>query len=223
MNACVIAYMAKRKRERERERERESKARLIFSLPNMQKWLQNKFTNTLNYEHTIFLNEPIIEYLLAKNGFRILQKHYFKEHSIFFACEKIANAICKSESNIALKPQYTQNKALIAEFLDFYKKKIAFVNAILDSTAKPVYLFGAHLFSQFLLYNGLKGEKIISILDNNTTKQGKRLYGTRFVVQSPQILRTQNALLILNAGAYTHEIKSDILTNINEMTEIVDF
>ena len=209
----------------ERERERESKARLIFSLPNMQKWLEHKFTNCLNYEHTIFLNEPVIEYLLHKNGFRILQKHYFKEHSIFFACEKVARfgskRGCKSKKK--LESQYAQNKALMSEFWDFYKRKIAFLNEILDSTRKPVYLFGAHLFSQFLLYNGLKSKKIISILDNNPTKQGKRLYGTRFIVQSPQILRTQNALLILNAGAYTAEIKSDILENINAKTEIVDF
>ena len=207
----------------ERERERESKARLIFSIPNMQKWLESKFTNTLNYEHTIFLNETVIEYLLAKNGFKILQKHYFKEHSIFFACEKVANRDSVSKSQITLKSQYAQNKALISEFLDFYKRKILELNAILEATNKPVYLFGAHLFSQFLLYNGLNSEKIISILDNNKAKQGKRLYGTRFVVESPQILRKSNALLILNAGAYTAEIKSDILANINAKTEIVDF
>ena len=200
---------------------RESKARLIFSLPNMQKWLSNKFTNTLNYEHSIFLNEPVIKYLLHKNGFKVLQKRYFKEHSIFFACEKVINRACVSESQITLKSQYAQNKAMIGEFLDFYRRKILDLNAILESTTKPVYLFGAHLFSQFLLYNGLQSAKIISILDNNKAKQGKRLYGTRFLVQSPQILRNKNALLILNAGAYTDEIKSDILENINARTEIV--
>lgn len=189
----------------------------------MQKWLSNKFTNTLNYEHTIFLNEPVIEYLLHKNGFKILQKRYFKEHSIFFACEKVINRAYVSESQITLKSQYTQNKAMIGEFLDFYRRKILDLNAILESTTKPVYLFGAHLFSQFLLYNGLQSAKIISILDNNKAKQGKRLYGTRFLVQSPQILRDKNALLILNAGAYTTEIKQDILENINANVEIIDF
>ena len=107
--------------------------------------------------------------------------------------------------------------------MDFYRHKILDLNAILESTTKPVYLFGAHLFSQFLLYNGLQSAKIISILDNNKAKQGKRLYGTRFLVQSPQILRNKNALLILNAGAYTDEIKSDILENINANVEIIDF
>lgn len=27
---------------------------MIFSLPNMKKWLENKFTNCLNFEHSIF-------------------------------------------------------------------------------------------------------------------------------------------------------------------------
>lgn len=197
----------------------------------MQKWLENKFTNCLNYEHTILLNESVIEFLLCKNHFKILKKHYFKEHSIFFACEKIGKDLeCKNlnaknnrESCVNLVPQYSQNKALIGEFLNFYRRKIAYLNNILDSTNKHIYLFGAHLFSQFLLYNGLKSEKIISILDNNTTKQGKRLYGTRFLVESPQILRHTNALLILNAGAYNNEIKQDILQNINANVEIVDF
>lgn len=192
----------------------------------MQKWLENKFTNCLNYEHTIFLNESVIEFLLCKNHFKILKKQYFKDHSIFFACEKTSKDLDitnKCESRVNLTPQYSQNKALIGEFLDFYKHKIAYLNNILDSTNKPIYLFGAHLFSQFLLYNGLNGTKIISILDNNTKKQGRRLYGTRFLVQSPQILRHTNALLILNAGAYNDEIKQDILQNINANVEIVDF
>lgn len=42
-------------------------------------------------------------------------------------------------------------------------------------------------------------------------------------MQSPQILRDKNALLILNAGAYTTEIKQDILENINANIEIIDF
>ena len=192
----------------------------------MQKWLENKFTNCLNYEHTIFLNESVIEFLLHKNHFKILKKHYFKEHSIFFACEAINFKHLDAKhhkSSVNLTPQYSQNKALIGEFLDFYRHKIAYLNNILDSTNKPIYLFWAHLFSQFLLYNGLNSAKIISILDNNTKKQGKRLYGTRFLVQSPQILRHTNALLILNAGAYNDEIKQDILQNINANVEIVDF
>ncbi|MDL0146993.1 hypothetical protein NYG95_04970 [Campylobacter felis] len=43
---------------------------MVFSLPNMQKWLENKFVNCLCFEHTLFLSEKILEFLSAKNGFK---------------------------------------------------------------------------------------------------------------------------------------------------------
>ena len=81
---------------------------------------------------------------------------------------------------------------------------------------QPVYLFGAHIFSQYLLCFGLDRTKIKSILDNSTAKQGKRLYGAEFFVQSPEVLRGQDRpIVILKAGIYNEEIKKDILENIN--------
>lgn len=50
----------------------------------MQKWLENKWTNTLNFEHTILLTENVVEHLLATHGFKIQEKQYFAEHSIFY-------------------------------------------------------------------------------------------------------------------------------------------
>ncbi|EAI3095138.1 methyltransferase domain-containing protein, partial [Campylobacter lari] len=47
------------------------KGYMIFSLPNMQKWLECKFSNCINFEHIIFLNENLIKYLLYKNKFQI--------------------------------------------------------------------------------------------------------------------------------------------------------
>ena len=104
---------------------------------------------------------------------------------------------------------------------DFYHAQIAKLNAKLESTNKKVYLFGAHLFSQYLLYHGLHSLKIEAILDNNPNKQNKRLYGTKLYVYSPQILaNTDNALVILNAGAYNNEIKES-LNAMNNKIEII--
>ena len=59
---------------------------LIFTLPNMQEMLQRNYTNCLNFEHTYFITEPYIEYLMAKYGFKIIEKEYFMDdHSIFYA------------------------------------------------------------------------------------------------------------------------------------------
>ncbi|EDP8059874.1 SAM-dependent methyltransferase, partial [Campylobacter jejuni] len=79
-----------------------------------------------------------------------------------------------------------------------------------------------HLFGQYLIFQGLNTEKIINILDNNPSKQEKRLYGTKFIVKSPKILKDQDdSLVILNAGVYNDEIEKDILENINKNIRIL--
>ena len=55
--------------------------------------------------------------------------------------------------------------------------------------------------------------------DNSEMKQGKRLYGTKFMVESPKILKDyDNVAVILKAATYSNEIKQDIYDNINNKT-----
>ena len=57
------------------------------------------------------------------------------------------------------------------------------------------------------------------ILDNDTNKHGKRLYGTNLKVFSPSLLKKEiNPVLILKAGVYNEEIKNDIINNYNSKT-----
>ena len=92
------------------------------------------------------------------------------------------------------------------------------LNEKIDSlSGQHLYLFGAHVFAQYLISFGLKTEKIICLLDNDSNKQGKRLYGTSLQVASPKILRgVTNPVVILKAGVYNDEIKQQILGEINE-------
>ncbi|EGO3114687.1 SAM-dependent methyltransferase, partial [Campylobacter jejuni] len=77
-------------------------------------------------------------------------------------------------------------------------------------------------FGQYLIFQGLNAEKIINILDNNPSKQEKRLYGTKFIVKSPKILKDQDdSLVVLNAGVYNDEIEKDILENVNKNIRIL--
>jgi hypothetical protein len=79
-----------------------------------------------------------------------------------------------------------------------------------------IYLFGGHIFSQFLIINGLSTNRIKNILDNDSKKHNKRLYGTSLKVVSPKILTNlENPTVILKAGIYNSEIKNDIINNIN--------
>jgi hypothetical protein len=185
----------------------------IFSFPNMVEQLRRKYTNCLNFEHTVFLSEYFVDYLLQKCGFKILEKYYYKDHSIFYATERIKQP---NTTTVVLENKYLEYKDLFMEFVQYHLDMIKELNGKIAQTTMPIYLFGAHIFSQYLIGFGLETTKIKNILDNGPAKQGKRLYGTKLMVVSPKVLKDiGKAAVILKAGIYNEEIKKDILEHIN--------
>lgn len=191
---------------------------MIFSIPNLKKYLENKWINYLSFEHTILLTESVMDYLLNRNQFKIIEKKYFTEHSIFYCCKK---DISIDRNKLVLKNEYYENKKLFENMQKFYKDKIIDLNSKMKDYDE-VYLFGAHIFSQYLLYRGLNTDNICGILDNNINKHNKRLYGTNLQVYSPSILtnKKNKVLVILNAGIYNDEIKKQLI-RINKNLEII--
>ena len=65
----------------------------IFSLPNFKKFSSSKYTATIMFEHPHYLPEDYLDYFLEKNGWRVINKHYYRDHSIFYTTEpsKIKN------------------------------------------------------------------------------------------------------------------------------------
>lgn len=174
-----------------------------ISIPNMKEWLSKGYTNTLMFEHTYYIDENVLEYLLNKTGF-VIEDRVVGEHSIMIKSKKIG-----------LKQHYPDNinfeysKRMFESYIQNLKSDVSkIINTVGDNN---VYLFGAHIFSQIYLNLGLNEENIISILDNNLQKQGKRLYGTNITIRSPEILREEeNPIVIVRAGTYTEEIISGI-------------
>ena len=135
-----------------------------------------------------------------------------EDHSIFYATKKIY--ACKKK---IFNNNYKKNKEIYKKYIDFHKELVTNINKKINETQTEIYLFGAHVFSQFLLNFGLKENKIKCILDNDEKKQDKRLYGTNLKVYSPKILKSvRNATVILRSGVYNNEIKNDIINNINK-------
>jgi FlaA1/EpsC-like NDP-sugar epimerase len=186
----------------------------------MQAMLERKYTNCINFEHTIFLTEPYIEYLLAKHGFKLLEKEYFlDDHSIFYAAVRDTN-VKPTQLPSGL---YEANKKLYMSYVNFHKELISDLNKKIEQTTQPIYLFGAHVFAQYLLEMGLNTNKIVCLLDNDPKKQGRRLYGTKLNVASPKVLaEIIDPIVILKAGVYNDEIKKDILENINKSTQFLE-
>lgn len=186
----------------------------IFTFPNMLEMLKKNFTNCLNFEHTVFLTEYFTDYILKKQGFKILEKEYYgNPHSIFYATEKIENI----EKNLVVDNKYHDYKKIFMDFINYHLDIINDLNRKIDESKYPVYLFGAHIFSQYLINFGLRTDKIVSILDNSLIKHDKRLYGSGMIVAPPKVLKDKGkVVIILKAGIYNEEIKKDILENIND-------
>ena len=64
--------------------------------------------------------------------------------------------------------------------INFYIKKNHKLNKIfLNKNKKANFIFGGHVFSQFLFATGLKEKKFSCILDNSNLKNKQRLYGSK--------------------------------------------
>jgi len=181
-------------------------AKQLFSIPNLEKWLSKKFPNTLNFEHTVFLSEYFTDCLLKKSGFKIIEKQYFGDHSIFYATEKV-----NYYSNLVIKNKYKRYKKMFHGLVNEYENSVKKFNRKIDKFNGEVYLFGAHIFSQFFINFGLNQKKVLAILDNASAKENKRLYGTMLLVKNPALLKTKKRVaVIVRAGAYTEEITNQL-------------
>ena len=81
--------------------------------------------------------------LLSEYGFKIIKKQYFEDHSIFYSAEKIDKKVKVNYNN------YNINKKNFSNYFGYYEKIISKLNDILAD--EKYYLFGAHVFSQFLI------------------------------------------------------------------------
>jgi 2-polyprenyl-3-methyl-5-hydroxy-6-metoxy-1,4-benzoquinol methylase len=189
--------------------------KMCFSIPNLKKHLEKKYTYILSFEHTYYCTEEYVDWWLLNNGFDLLDKQYYSDDfSIFYACQKN-----EKTTKTEIPSLYERNKDLFIQYTDLHLNLVHEINKKITNIPNPIFLFGAHVFNQFLLSFGLDRKKIKCLLDNNISKQGKRLYGTDLTVQSPLCLKTENnPVVILRTGVFNEEIKKDILNNINPNT-----
>jgi len=190
----------------------------MFAIPNMIPQLENRYLSCLDPEHTVLLTENNVECMLTRYGFKILEKKYYlKDHSIFYAVEKISTSMPTKLIN-----EYYENKELFNSYINHYIAEVVRINKVINETENPIYLFGAHLFSQYLIAFGLDLKNVKGVLDNSKTKNGQRLYGTSYFAESPAILKNvDDPVVILKAGMYNDEIMNDILININPNTKFL--
>lgn len=194
------------------------KAFHIFSVPNIKKMIQNGYANGMNFEHPYFLEEDLIDYLLKKCGYKVIKKKYFYDHSIFYKTVVDNSLINK---NIRYN-KFNVNKKIFLNFIKKIKLNVKKINSSLRKlNNRRVFLFGAHIFSQILIFNKLNKKRIFRILDNDPYKQNNYLYGTNLKVESPEVLtKYYKPSVILRAANYSHEIKNQ-LSKLNKTSEFI--
>lgn len=178
----------------------------IFSVPNLFLYMKNKYSNVLNFEHTLFLTEDIIDYLLNMYDFEIEEKIYYSDHSIFYVTKKVENLDRMEKINF-----YSDYKKMYKDLLDYYKDFVDEINNKIKDVNCDIYLFGGHIFSQYLISLGLDTKNIVNIIDNSEIKDGQRLYGTNLTIKMPKNIDFKdNSIVILKAGQYQNEIKNQL-------------
>lgn len=192
--------------------------RMCFSMPNLKRHMSKNIINVMNFEHTYLCSEEFIDWFLETGGFEILEKiEYQEDHSVFYSTVKI-----NDPKQIFYPNFYEENKRLFLNYVEYHKKLVDHANTESKKYSR-VFLFGAHAFCHALQTFGLDNSKIICLLDNSDSKHGKRLYGTDFNIQSPKILKNEDApAVILPTSVYSKEIKEDILNNINPRTVFIE-
>ena len=188
----------------------------IFSIPNLKKMISMQQSNAMNFEHPYFLEESLVDKLLLNNGFKIVRKIYFKNHSIFYETKR------KSKYKNLNYKKYTANKNLFLYFYNKIIKDIKKIQMIRKKINNPILLFGAHIFSQMIVFgSNINTKNFDGVIDNDKNKQGKYLYGTKLKVYSPSIIKKLNKpYVVLRAGSYNEEIKKQIF-QINKETRII--
>ena len=193
----------------------------IFTMPNMKPMIKKGYANAMNFEHPFYYDEKLVDCLLIQNNFEIVEKQFFKkDHSIMYVT-KLNYSLSKSKKNkFKIYSEYKKNLSLFEGMFNFWRKDIKQINKLTKKN-KNILIFGAHIFSQMMIFNGLDKKNIIGILDNDKNKIDKFLYGTKLKINKPSILKKiDKPCVILRAGSYNKEIKKQLL-GINNSTIIV--
>lgn len=191
---------------------------MYISIPNMEGLIESGGLNSLNFEHTYLLDPSQAEIIFVNAGFEVLDKRKYVMHSYFYHLKKKSNRCNKYEEFSNIGTQSIKFIRMVESIVEFVAK----TNKLIDTHSGPIFLFGAHVFAQSLIFFGLKSEKIVGILDNAKEKQNKRLYGTLLEVFNPSVISgLDNVMVVLNASHYQTEIRNQLIF-INRNVKIVE-
>lgn len=182
--------------------------KIFISVPNMVSILSKGQMppGGMHFEHTMFLDNKILNYLFESSGFASRDVQRFREHSIFLCAEYIREGDRKIE-----RPSFKSRSTDINQILDEVSADVERVSRAVREHDGPCYMYGAHFPAQLYFSLGLDKKRFSGVLDNSKSKVGRFLYGVNLEVYSPEILRAKKKpLVVCKMGPYTYEIKKQL-------------
>jgi hypothetical protein len=164
----------------------------------------------LHNEHTYYIDRYLLEWLFLQYGFVLTEFYEFKQHSLFFHFRRQEGAQAYA---LEARPQIVEqiHSSLRNDYLRFQ-----------DVTIKPTsFVIPAGLFGQFFYYS-CGSNNLLGFLDNDPSKQHRRVYGTPHLVYPFAKLAEYDACTVyVFAGPYMREIVRQ-LQEISSTVEIVE-
>lgn len=179
-------------------------ADVYISIPNMRHLYETKNISIIHNEHTFFITTPQLEYMFSLYNYRNVLETKFENHSIFykFTYDTHIDKLCLVK-NEKLNSEY------IRDIFRSVENKFKNININTKCFICPAGHYGQKIYYYMQQYS----EYIQGFLDNDSTKQNKRVYGTPKYVYSPDILTTylsDSISVILYAGVYSGELKTQL-------------
>jgi predicted SAM-dependent methyltransferase len=191
---------------------------LLFSVPNLGKLFEISEipVNILHFEHTFFFTKDYLTSVLKNCGFKVISTSLYKNHSIFFLCEKTFYETNK----IKLTHDKNYSEILLSKHINSLER-IKLINETIKYHDN-VFLYGSHISTQYMINIGLNLTNITCILDNSKSKWGYNLYGTTLMVKPiTEISNLESAIIIIShMGVYANEIKNQ-LENLNKKIKFI--
>jgi 2-polyprenyl-3-methyl-5-hydroxy-6-metoxy-1,4-benzoquinol methylase len=178
--------------------------RIFLSVPNIKQQLKDGFLNAMSFEHTFFIDHQYIEFIANNAGYELERRVDFSSHNSFYVFKKGITKPCVHSSP-------TESRHVFETFVENLKNEVASINSKMLTNDEEYYIFGAHMFAQYLINFGLNCDRIVGIVDNDAGKIGNYLYGTSFKVIHPDELnKKEKVSIIVRAAQYTAEIVSQL-------------
>jgi len=171
---------------------------LVTACPNILESFKQTHLNAFTTDHFNYFTPTTLTKLAEKHGFFATNYYQFSDHGMYLKFRKNNS----TDSSLNFK-----QLDLVNIYKDYEKRISLFASYINSQDITNYYLFGAHAFSITFLRFLESSDQVKYILDNEPTKENRRLCGTDLIVKKPSIIeKDTHPIIVIYMGSYTNEI-----------------